>query len=180
MKATGIVRRIDSLGRIVIPREIRRAMRIKEGDCIEIYTDKQGDIILSKYSPMGELENCCRELADSMALTLGKLVIITDNEKILAVSGVGKGVFKNRLISSELRQLILKRNLYCIQKDVSKVVPVIKETEVNFESQIVGPIVADGEVIGSVIILSDEKHELTASDRLMVRCAAGFFGKQME
>ena len=180
MKATGIVRRIDSLGRIVIPREIRRAMRIKEGDPIEIYTDKQGDIILSKYSPMGELGNCCREFAESMSLTLGKLVIITDNEKVLAVSGAGKGVFKNKYISSELRQVILKRNIYSIRKDAPKVIPVIKDTEVNFDSQIVGPIVAEGDVIGSVIIMSDEKHELTESDMLMVRCAAGFFGKQME
>lgn len=91
MKATGIVRRIDDLGRVVIPKEIRRTLRIREGDPLEIFTDREGEIILKKYSPIGELGTLAKLYAESLAQTLGCTVCITDTDQVVAASGVGKG-----------------------------------------------------------------------------------------
>ena len=89
MKATGIVRRIDDLGRVVIPKEIRRTLRIREGDPLEIFTDREGEIILKKYSPIGELSAFARQYADSLAQTAGCLVCICDMDQIVAAAGSG-------------------------------------------------------------------------------------------
>ena len=102
MKATGIIRKIDELGRIVIPKEIRRTMRIREMDSIEIYTGSDGEIILKKYSPMGELALFARDYADSLARISGNCVCITDKEQIIAASGSGKKVMENAHVSREL------------------------------------------------------------------------------
>ena len=90
MKATGIVRRIDELGRIVIPKEIRRTLRIRETDPMEIFTDKEGEIVLKKYSPLGELAECAKEYSESLARTTGNVVCISDREQIIAMSGTVK------------------------------------------------------------------------------------------
>ena len=90
MKATGIVRRIDDLGRIVVPKEIRRTLRIREGDPLEIFTDREGEIILKKYSPIGELSQFAGEYAESLAQTTGHLVLITDCDHVVTASGAGK------------------------------------------------------------------------------------------
>ena len=90
MKATGIVRRIDDLGRIVVPKEIRRTLRIREGDALEIFTDREGEIILKKYSPLGEMGNFADQYAESLAQTLGYLVCITDTDQVIAAAGPGK------------------------------------------------------------------------------------------
>ena len=87
MKATGIVRRIDDLGRVVIPKEIRRTLRIREGDPLEIFTDSDGEIILKKYSPIGELGAFAKEYAESLAQTIGHVTCIVDKDQIIAVSG---------------------------------------------------------------------------------------------
>ena len=87
MKATGIVRRIDDLGRVVIPKEIRRTLRIKEGTPLEIFTDKEGEVILKKYSPIGELSVFAKEYAESLAQTTGMIACITDHDQVVAASG---------------------------------------------------------------------------------------------
>ncbi len=92
MKATGIVRRIDDLGRIVIPKEIRRTLRIREADPLEIYTDREGEIILKKYSPIGEMGTFARQYAESMAQVSGHIALITDRDQFIAVSGGMKNV----------------------------------------------------------------------------------------
>ena len=94
MKATGIVRRIDDLGRVVIPKEIRRTLRIREGDPLEIFTDREGEIILKKYSPIGELSAFAAQYADSLAQTSERLVCICDMDQIVAASGSGKKIFR--------------------------------------------------------------------------------------
>ena len=94
MKATGIVRRIDDLGRIVVPKEIRRTLRIREGDALEIFTDREGEIILKKYSPLGEMGNFADQYAESLAQTLGYLVCITDTDQVIAAAGPGKKEFQ--------------------------------------------------------------------------------------
>ena len=106
MKATGIVRRIDDLGRIVVPKEIRRTLRIREGDPLEIFTDREGEIILKKYSPIGELSQFAGEYAESLAHTTGYLVLITDGDHVVAASGSGKRDFEGKPISGQLEEII--------------------------------------------------------------------------
>ena len=99
MKATGIVRRIDDLGRVVVPKEIRRTLRLREGEPMEIFTGKDGEIILKKYSPVGELENHARELAESIAQISGFLTCVADTDQIIAASGHGQREYQGKSIS---------------------------------------------------------------------------------
>ena len=112
MKATGIVRRIDDLGRVVVPKEIRRTLKIREGDPIEIFTEKDGEIILRKYSQIGEMSEYAKQYADTLAHISGHIVIITDKNSIVAVSGAGKKDTIGKPITKELYGIIEKRNLY--------------------------------------------------------------------
>lgn len=89
MKATGIVRRIDDLGRVVIPKEIRKTLRIKEGTPLEIFTDREGEIILKKYSPIGELNVFAKEYAEALAQSSGMVACITDHDQVVAAAGQG-------------------------------------------------------------------------------------------
>ena len=109
MKATGIVRRIDDLGRIVIPKEIRRTMRIREGDPMEIFTSREGEILLKKYSPVGELSEFAGALAESMAQTLGALVCVTDRDYVIAAAGAGKKEFEGKNLDERLQAAIEQR-----------------------------------------------------------------------
>ena len=106
MKATGIVRRIDDLGRVVIPKEIRRTLRLREGTPLEIFTDREGEIILKKYSPIGEIENFAKAYAEAMSQIAGHRVLVTDREKVIAVAGSGTKGFLGKCISPE--QIILQ------------------------------------------------------------------------
>ena len=112
MKATGIVRRIDDLGRVVIPKEIRKTMRIREGDPLEIYTDREGEVIFKKYSPIGELQNFAAEYADTLHKTSSLPIFICDRDAIIAVSGASKREYLDKKISKELEELIDARSLY--------------------------------------------------------------------
>ena len=109
MKATGIVRRIDDLGRIVVPKEIRRTLRIREGDPLEIFTDREGEIILKKYSPIGELGQFAGEYAESLAQTTGYLVLVTDCDHVIAASGSGKKEFEEKPVSRQLEEAISEK-----------------------------------------------------------------------
>ena len=111
MKATGIVRRIDDLGRVVVPKEIRRTLRIREGDPMEIFTNHDGEIILKKYSPIGEIEMFAKQYADVMAQVSGQRVLISDRDQIIAVAG---GVKKDKIgmaVSSQLEELMSNRDV---------------------------------------------------------------------
>ena len=111
MKATGIVRRIDDLGRAVIPKEIRRTLRIREGDPLEIFTDREGEIILKKYSPIGELGTFAKEYAESfLNKTAGHIVCIVDKDRIIAVSGGAKKEFLEKRISPRNGRMYWKKN----------------------------------------------------------------------
>ena len=113
MKATGIVRRIDDLGRVVIPKEIRRTLRIKEGTPLEIFTDREGEIILKKYSPIGELSTFAREYAEALAQTTGVLVCITDHDQVVAAAGHGSREIAGKEISRPLEKVIADREGKC-------------------------------------------------------------------
>ena len=183
MKATGVVRRIDDLGRIVIPKEIRKVLRIKEGDPLEIFTDKEGEIILKKYSPIGELSEFASSYAETLSKTTGHIACITDKDTVIAVSGGPKKEFLEQDLSKELEQLMDDKEVY-ISKDNNEVsIPVIKNDnkERKFNSQVVYPIIAQGDVVGSVILLSkDARTKMGETEQKIAQSAAGFLGNQMD
>ena len=177
MKATGIVRRIDDLGRVVIPKEIRRTLRIREGDPLEIFTDREGEIILKKYSPIGELG----EFADSLAQSTGNIVCITDRDQVIAFAGAPKKDVLLKPISRQLEESIDARESFAAVRDDRRFIPIIQGENDEYSSQAVSPIICEGDAIGAVIITTKEpKIRLTETDLKLTGSAAGFLGKQME
>lgn len=179
MKATGIVRRIDDLGRVVIPKEIRRTLRIREGDPLEIFTDREGEIILKKYSPIGELGTFAKEYAESLAQTAGHITCIVDKDQIIAVSGGAKKEFFEKHISSAMEKCINSRNTLVANRNDSNFVPVLEDDEVNYNHELITPIISEGDALGAIIFLSADKKMGEVEGKL-AQTAAGFLGKQME
>ena len=180
MKATGIVRRIDELGRIVVPKEIRRTLRIREGDPLEIFTDKDGEIVLKKYSPIGELSIFAQEYVDASAQILGCPVCVTDRDQIVAVSGVPKKDLLGKALHKELEEAINDREAIMARKGEKKYIQITADEDV-YEGQIVQTIICEGDAIGAVLILNkDNKNPLTETERKAAIIAANFLGKQME
>lgn len=183
MKATGVVRRIDDLGRLVIPKEIRKVHHIKEGDPLEIFTDKEGEVILKKYSPIGELSEFASGYAETLSKTTGHIACITDKDSVIAVSGGSKKEFLEQDLSKELEQLMDDKEVYISKENNEVSIPVIKNDnkERKFNSQVVYPIIAQGDVIGSVILLSkDARTKMGETEQKVVESAAGFLGSQMD
>ena len=181
MKATGIVRRIDDLGRIVVPKEIRRTLRIREGDPLEIFTDREGEIILKKYSPIGELSQFAGEYAESLSQTTGYLVVITDCDHVVAVSGAGRKDFESKPISKQLEEAISARKSFLAKKEDANFIKITLDDAGEFASQAVSTIICEGDAIGAVILCSrDEKGKLTEAEGKLAAAAAGFLGRQME
>ena len=183
MKATGVVRRIDDLGRIVIPKEIRRVLHIKEGDPLEIYTDRDGGIILRKYSPIGELSEFAEGYTDTLSKTTGHIACITDKDTVIAVSGGAKKELLEKNLSSELEQLLEDKEIYTSKDNNEISIPITENDNKDrrFNSQVVYPIISQGDVIGSVILMSkDPRTKMGETEFKLVQSAAGFLGSQME
>ena len=181
MKATGIVRRIDDLGGVVIPKEIRRTLRIREGDPLEIFTDREGEIILKKYSPIGELGEFARQYADSLAQSTGNIVCVTDRDQVIAFSGAPKKDIILKPISRQLEEAIDARESIVAVKDDRRFVPIIQDDNEEYTTQVISPIICEGDAIGAVIMTSKEpKTRFVETDRMLTGSAAGFLGKQME
>ncbi len=181
MKATGIVRRIDDLGRVVIPKEIRRTLRIREGDPLEIFTDREGQIILKKYSPIGELSQFAKQYVDSMAQTTGHIVCVADRDQTIAVSGSPKKELEGKNISKDLETAIGERESILAAGTDKKYIKVTSEEESNYSYQVISPIISEGDAIGAVIILTkDEKAKFGDLEIKLTSFASGFLGRQME
>lgn len=181
MKATGIVRRIDDLGRVVIPKEIRRTLRIRESDPLEIYTDHEGEIILKKYSPIGELAQFAGQYAESMAKTTGQLVCITDRDHVIAAAGNGKKEFEGKAISKQLEHVIEERGSFLADSGDDKFVRIVQDDNVNYSAQMISTIISGGDAIGTVVICEkDEKNPIGEAENKLALTAAGFLGSQME
>ncbi|NFG62032.1 stage V sporulation protein T [Clostridium sp. CMCC3677] len=182
MKATGIVRRIDDLGRVVIPKEIRRTLRIREGDPLEIFTDREGGVILKKYSPIGELTDFSREYAESLQQAIGHIVLIADKDAFISASGAPKKDYIERKISSELEDIMDGRKTVLLDKSQNVVIPLHNDDdESKYVNQVISPILAEGDAIGTVIISSKEDGETLGEVELkLAETAATFLGKQME
>lgn len=184
MKATGIVRRIDDLGRIVIPKEIRRTLRFRESDPIEIFTGGDGEIILKKYSPIGELGTFARQYAETLAQTTGHIVCVTDRDRVIAVSGGDKKNLLGKSISRGLEEAIEDRENISAKKGEREFINITNDAQANMEDyqeQVVSPILCEGDAIGAVIITSrDAKCKFGDAEKKLVHSAAAFLGKQME
>ncbi|PAV28568.1 stage V sporulation protein T [Virgibacillus profundi] len=178
MKATGIVRRIDDLGRVVIPKEIRRTLRIREGDPLEIFVDREGEVILKKYSPINELGHFAREYAEALFDSLQSPVLICDRDEIITVAGESKKDYLNKNISSKLTKTIENRTQ--VFETESANIEIIDGNEEELESYCISPIIANGDPIGCVMIFSKEKEKLSNVEQKAVETAAVFLAKQME
>lgn len=179
MKATGIVRRIDDLGRVVIPKEIRRTLRIREGDPLEIFVDRDGEVILKKYSPIGELGDFAKEYAESLSESTGHITMISDRDTMIAVSGASKKDYMEKQIGPLVEQAMESR------KTMMETNPgeyeICKDLTETYSSFVCAPIVAGGDPIGSVILLTkQEGAKMSQMETKMAETAAGFLAKQME
>ena len=180
MKATGIVRRIDDLGRVVVPKEIRRKLRIREGDLLEIYTNREGGIILKKYSPIGELGELAREFVEAVAQVTKCTVCVADRDMIVAVAGPNKKEFAGKDIHSDLIECIEQRESI-LATDAELQFCQITADEAEVFSEAVSTIVSEGDAIGAVILLSrNTEREFSEFEEKMAICGANFLGKQME
>lgn len=183
MKATGIVRRIDDLGRIVIPKEIRRTLRIKEGDPLEIYTDREGEVIFKKYSPIGELQNFASEYADALQKTSSMPIFICDRDEVIAVSGASKKEYLDRKISRGLEEIVESRSLY-VRSEGNEAVAVTHDGGSHYVNCAM-PILSEGDVVGCVV--SAMSYDAPMSSKIsneteskLIQTAGVFLGKQME
>ncbi|MFB6469332.1 stage V sporulation protein T [Cytobacillus sp. Hz8] len=177
MKATGIVRRIDDLGRVVIPKEIRRTLRIREGDPLEIFVDRDGEVILKKYSPISELSDFAKEYAEALFDSLGNPVLICDRDTYIAVAGSSKKDYLNKNISETVEKTMEDRNSVLINQQDE--VSLVDGQSESISSYTAGPIIANGDPIGAVIIFAKEAT-LGDVEQKAVETAAGFLARQME
>lgn len=180
MRATGIVRRIDDLGRVVVPKEIRRILKIREGDPLEIYTDKEGEIILKKYSPIGELTEFAKEYADAIAGVSGYKVIITDRDQVIAVAGGVKKDYQGKNLTEKMEDVMSDRDII-LSGAGKKSVEIVDKYEYTDYGQVICPIVCDGDIIGAVVVIGkDVGMQIGDTESRLAAVAAAFLGKQME
>ncbi|KKB35286.1 Stage V sporulation protein T, AbrB family transcriptional regulator (SpoVT) [Bacillus thermotolerans] len=177
MKATGIVRRIDDLGRVVIPKEIRRTLRIREGDPLEIFVDRDGEVILKKYSPISELGDFAEEYAEALNDSLNCSVLICDRDAIIAVAGVSKKEYVNKNIGELLERAIDDRQ--SILNHPQSNVSFVDGREEHVQSYTLSPIIAGGDPIGVVVIFSNERS-MGDVEKKSAETAASFLARQME
>ncbi|MCD7723556.1 MAG: AbrB/MazE/SpoVT family DNA-binding domain-containing protein [Clostridiales bacterium] len=178
MKATGIVRRIDDLGRIVIPKEIRRSFRIREGDPLEIFTDAEGEVIFKKYSPIGEMSNFANQYAEVLYKSMGMPIVIVDNDHVIAACGVSKREIMERRITKSMEELLDKRAIHIVTDEIP---PMNIAEGYERKATVVYPIINGGDVSGAVALMENEKSISPAETEIkLVQVAASFLGKQLE
>ena len=179
MKATGIVRRVDDLGRVVIPKEIRRTLKIREGDPLEIYTEKDGGVIFRKYSPMGDLQDFAAQICDSIGANTGYVAAVADRDSIIALSGAPKRDLMDKPNSTELDKLMNQRKNYRYEPGGA----LLRATESTdkYHLGVAAPILSQGDLMGCVMLLIGENDgPMGESDQKLAQTVAGFLGKQME
>lgn len=178
MKATGIVRRIDDLGRVVIPKEIRRTMRIREGDPLEIYTENDGEVIFKKYSPIGEMSPCSSQYAEVLCKSTGYPVLICDRDHVVAAAGVSKKEYLERRVTGELEELTENRETFKATAQGTSLLPV---EGLDRHAAAVFPIIASGDISGAVVLLENDSGTLPRETEIrLAQIAASFLGRQIE
>ena len=179
MKATGIVRRVDDLGRIVIPKEIRRTLKIREGDPLEIYTEKDGGVIFRKYSPMGDLQDLATQICDAIGSNTGYIAAVSDRDGVIALAGAPKRELMDKPNSAELGKLMENRKIYRYTPGTPRVK--ISESSDKFSLGVAAPILCQGDLMGCVMLVAEENTPAyTEADQKLIQTVASFLGKQME
>jgi len=177
MKATGIIRKIDDLGRIVIPKEIRKTLKVKEGMSLEIFTDQQGDIVLRKYLPFTEYTSIAKEYAEAIVQQTGSGAVITDREKVIAAAGCSKSIAEGDQISEKLEKILDDRDDRLPASARNCPFPVVEGADTGW--QIYSLIRSGGEILGAVFLLAKEAGKKPdESERKMMEVAAEFLGRQ--
>lgn len=179
MKATGVIRRVDQLGRIVVPKEIRKTLRIGEGDQIEIFVNRDKEIILKKYSQVESLSQIAGKCADTLGQMTGHIAVVTDKDKIIAVCGP-KREMQDKPITPELEEKINRKEIVKAVLNEKDYVMVSPELEPPAE-EVIAPIVCEGDPIGSVILIPKAKGGSVGETEVsLAKCTAVILGKQME
>ena len=179
MKATGIVRRIDDLGRVVIPKEIRRTMRIREGDPLEIYTSRDGEVIFKKYSLLGGVEDFAVQLCETMSRSTGSICAVTDRDTVIAVAGGGKRELLGKRITAELEQIMENRRIYQYTGESSPIP--VSDQSATLMTQVAAPILAEGDLLGLVLFIGTSPDTATGDTELkLAQTIAAFLGRHME
>lgn len=185
MKATGIVRRIDDLGRVVIPKEIRRTLRIREGDPLEIFVDRDGEVILKKYSPIGELGDFAKEYVDSLHEASGHIALITDRDVIIAVAGAPRKEFMERRVGGVIEGAMGQRQTVVVNdvagdKPFEGTLLLDDEDDRRVGAYVAAPIPNREESIGAVILCAREAGAaMGPTERKLVETASTFLARQM-
>ena len=178
MKATCIVRRIDDLGRVVIPKEIRRTMRIREGDPLEIFTSREGEVIFKKYSLVGGLEEFAAQFCDTLSHSTDFTAAITDRDSIIAVAGSGKRELLGKTISRALEEMMDSRAIY--QRQAESAVLPVSESAAEYTVAVAAPILCQGDVLGQVLFLTNQDRVAGEAEYKLAQTVAAFLGKNME
>ena len=179
MKATGIVRRIDDLGRVVIPKEIRRTMRIREGDPLEIYTDRDGQLIFKKYSPIGELADYAAQICDSMKKSTDSITAICDRDSVIAIAGGAKRELLNKPVSQKLSEIMDSRSIF--RQTGSGCCFAVSPEDEKYCIAIAAPILSEGDIVGCMLFISPRNASPASElDFRLAQALAGFLGKQIE
>ncbi len=178
MKATGIVRRIDDLGRVVIPKEIRRTLRIREGDPLEIFTGKDGEVIFKKYSPISELSNFAGEYAATLGTVTGFACAITDRDNVIAFAGVGKRDALDKPLSQRCEEIINERRPF-IAGSEHPAFPLLRDQD-QLKVAASYPILAGGDLVGMIGLLDTAEKRITETEEKLLYTGALFLGKQFE
>ncbi len=178
MKATGIVRRIDDLGRVVIPKEIRRTLRIREGDPLEIFTGKDGEVVFKKYSPISELSTFAAEYAATLNAVSGFPCAITDRDTVIAFSGNGKRDALDKPLSAGCEEVIAGRRTFLSDGDTAPY-HLLRDSD-RLKVVASAPILAGGDIIGMIGLLENSERRPAAAEEKLLSAGAIFLGKQME
>ncbi|WP_322199813.1 stage V sporulation T C-terminal domain-containing protein [Acutalibacter intestini] len=178
MKATGIVRRIDDLGRVVIPKEIRRTLKIREGMPMEIFTDVSGGVILKKYSPVGEMSQLAQAYAEALVNLTGLAAAVCDTEQIIALAGPVKKDLLHKPLSPQLEELVQGRRSFVTNSENT----VLAAQNVPAAAVAVFPVVSLGDAMGAVMLIKGEKTspKLSSEAAENVKAAAMFLSRQLE
>ena len=182
MKETGVVRKLDNLGRLVIPKEIRRCMRIKEGSSIEFGLLPSGEIVLCKYSLMAQVSDYAEDFCEILADICDMSIVIADRERIIAVSGINKKLAMGAKLSMEILDIMDSKNSYTASVNSgTTIIKIYEEDRNTYLSQIILPIVIQGEVEGIIAICSNKEDLKIGSEHTMLlKFISKFLSKQME
>lgn len=166
----------DDLGRVVIPKEIRRTMHIKEGAPLEIFTDTEGGVIFKKYSPISEISDVTEHFADVLYRSVTTPVLICDRDHVISCAGVSKKDFLEKRISAELESVMESRQLYTGDRD-KQLFPI---EGIDYGASIAMPIIGNGDILGAVVFLWSDGSKISPTETKLAQVAASFIGKQME